>query len=260
MGLIGAILGDIAGSQYEFPSKRPRDLNWETCDLFTDRCEFTDDTVMSIATKVALDDDISFVKCYQEYGRLYPNVGYGMNFEMWIKDRDPKPYGSFGNGSAMRVSYVADKFNTQEDVIHWAIKSAECTHNDPEGIKGAVVTAMCSFLAKQGRSKTEIFNYTIFEYNEDYLYPITMTLDEIRKYYKWNETCQGSVPVAIRCFLESESYVSCSRNVFSLKCDMDTLGSIAGGIAESYYGTTGMDNDKLLKRYLDNRLYKIVKS
>lgn len=135
--LIRAILGDIAGSQYEFPSKRPRDLNWETCELFTDRCEFTDDTVMSIATKVALNDDISFVKCYQEYDRLYPNVGYDMNFGMWIKDRDPKPYGSFGNGSAMRVSYVADKFNTQEDVIHWAIKSAECTHNNPEGIKGA---------------------------------------------------------------------------------------------------------------------------
>lgn len=87
-----------------------------------------------------------------------------------------------------------------------------------------VVTAMCSFLAKQGRSKTEIFNYTMFEYNEDYLYPITMTLDEIRKYYKWNETCTDSVPVAIRCFLESESYESCLRNVFSLKCDMDTLG------------------------------------
>jgi ADP-ribosylglycohydrolase len=259
MGLIGAILGDIAGSQYEFDSWRPKDLDWNTCELFTDKCFFTDDSVMSIATKLAIDNGLPFADCYKHLGKLYPNVGYGCSFESWIRDENPKPYGSYGNGSAMRVSYVADTFRTEIDVIDWATKSAECTHNHPEGIKGAIATAMCSYMGKTGKTKTEIYEYAKSQYcNDEYLYDITAPLEETRKKYRWDLTCQGSVPIAIRCFLESEDYESCLRNVFSLRCDMDTLGSIAGGIAESFYGNTGMDDDVLLRKYLDDRLYKIV--
>lgn len=259
MGMIGAILGDVAGSQYEFPRMRPDNLDWKTCDLFTDRCMFTDDTIMSIATKVALDENLSFEKCYQNFGILYPQGGYGVSFRRWIYNDNPQPYNSYGNGSAMRVSYVADCYNNQEDIIKYATESAKCTHNHPEGIKGAVVTAMCSYMGKTGKTKSEIYDYAKSQYDcDNYMYDMTMSLDRIREIYQWNESCQESVPVAIRCFLDSEDYESCLRNVFSLKCDMDTLGSIAGGIAESFYGTTGLDNDRLLKRYLDERLYKIV--
>lgn len=259
MGLIGAILGDIAGSQYEFPSWRPKDLDWNTCELFNDKCVFTDDSIMSIAAKVAIDNGLTFTECYQKFGRLYPNGGYGCSFDSWISDNNPKPYGSYGNGSAMRVSYVSDKFTTKEDIIKWATESAKCTHNHPEGIKGAVVTAMCSWMGKNGKTKAEIYEFAKSQYSTDeYVYDVTMTLDRIREIYQWNEVCQGSVPAAIKCFLDSADYESCLRNVFSLRCDMDTLGSIAGGIAESFYGTTGLDNDALLRRYLDDRLYKIV--
>lgn len=260
MSLIGAVLGDIAGTQYEFPRMRPKDLDWQRCDLFTDRCYFSDDSVMSIATKYAIDNGVSFQKAYRMFGNKYPNAGYGGLFDSWLTDDDPKPYKSFGNGSAMRVSYVADKFNCEKDIIEWATESAGVTHNHPEGIKGAVVTAMCAYMAKSGATKTDIYNYAKTQYPEEEYgnYSVEKTLDEIRSAHQWNATCQGSVGVAIKCFLDSEDYKSCLRNVFSIKCDMDTLCSIAGGIAEAFYGTTGMDNELILKKYLDSYLLNIV--
>lgn len=263
MAIIGAILGDISGSQYEFG--RPIDLDWKHCELFTDRCIFTDDTVMTLAAKLAIikgDSKYhisSFADYYRIYGNKYPNVGYGGCFETWLRHNDTKAYNSYGNGSAMRVSYVGEYFDNEKDVIKYATKSAECTHNHPEGIKGAVVTAMCIFMAKTGATKPEIYEYVKKNYpKEDYRYGVEYKLDEYKDKYQWNETCQGSVPVAIRCFLESDDYESFLRNVYSLRCDMDTLCAIGGGIAEEFYKGTGFDDETLLKHYLSRELYRIV--
>lgn len=258
MAIVGSILGDIAGSQYEF--RRPKDLNWDTCELFTNICHFTDDTVMTLAVKLSIKNNKSFADSYRELGRKYPNAGYGERFDTWLFSDNEKAYNSFGNGSAMRCSYIGEYFNCQSKVIEWATKSAECTHNHPEGIKGAVVTAMCVYMARTGATKPDIFRYVKQLYpKEDYRYSIEHRLDEYRSVYRWDVSCQGSVPVAIRCFLESENYESFLRNVFSLKCDMDTLCAIGGGIAEEFYKGTGFDNEKLLRRYLDDRLYEIVR-
>lgn len=256
MGLIGAILGDIAGSNWEFG--RPDDLDYKTVELFTDKNTYTDDTVLSIATKWAINNDIPFANAYSLFANQYPNAGYGASFYDWFHMDELKPYNSFGNGSAMRVSYIADKFDNISDITHWAIKSAECTHNHEEGLKGATVTATCSYFAKDGLSKDAIYNYMLQMYPTDKYEWSGKSLDEIRPNYRFDETCQGSIPVAIRCFYESDSYESFLRNVFSLRCDADTLGAIGGCIAENYYGKTGFDNEKLLKKYLDDDLYEIL--
>lgn len=258
MAILGAILGDIAGSQYEF--QRPKNLNWNKCELFTDNCFFTDDTVMTLAVKLAVKNNIPFSDSYKKLGRKYPNVGYGERFHSWLRWDINRPYNSFGNGSAMRCSYIGEHFNTEKEVITYATKSAKCTHNHREGIKGAVVISMCIYMARTGASKTEIFNYTKRQYPLDsYRYSVEYDLNDYRKIYRWNETCQGSVPVAIRCFLDSEDYESFLRNVYSLPCDMDTLCAIGGGIAEEFYRGTGFDEEWILKNYLDDDLYKIVR-
>lgn len=258
MAIIGAILGDIAGSRWEF--RRPKDLDWEHIDLFTDGCFFTDDTVLTVATKYALQNNVSFKEAYHKFGNKYPNCSYGCGFESWLGSKWSKPYNSFGNGAAMRVSPVVDSAITHAQVMSRAIRTAECTHNHPEGIKGAGVTAVCAWMAKTGASKTEIEEYASRQYTaKEYRFPVSMTLKELREVYRWNETCQGSVPVAIRCFLDSENYESFIRNVLSLPCDTDTLCAIGGGIAEEFYHGTGFDEDELLRKYLDESLYKIVK-
>lgn len=260
MAIIGAVLGDISGSQYEFDIMRPKNLDYNTCSLFTKKCRFTDDTVMSIATKAALRKNLSFADTYREFGRKYPYVGYGAMFDEWIKKDNKGAYNSFGNGSAMRCSYIGEFFGNKEDVIFFAKKSAECTHNHPEGIKGAVVTAVCVYMARKGASKTEIFEYAKREYPKEYYrYSVEYSLNEIRSVYQWDVTCQGSVPVAIRCFLESEDYESFLRNAYSLPCDLDTICAIGGGIAEEYYKGTGLDVDSILLKYLDKYLYSILK-
>ena len=258
MAIIGAILGDIAGSQFEF--NRPNNLDWRHCELFTDKCHFTDDTVMTLATKMAVLNNGSFAKYYREFGRQYPHVGYGMMFSQWIKYDDAESYGSFGNGSAMRCSYIGEHFSLSSDVCAYAIESADCTHDHIEGIKGAVVTAVCVNMAKHGKSKEDIYEYVSTEYHSnEYKYGIDRPLSTYRDTYKWDVTCQGSVPVAIRCFLESEDYEGFIRNVLSLPCDTDTLCAIGGGVAEEFYHGTGFDEDALLRKYLDDNLYKIVR-
>lgn len=257
MTIIGAILGDISGSRYEFV--RPNNLKYKTCELFTDNCFYTDDTVMTLASKYAIQKNITFTESYKLFGRKYPDAGYGGMFESWIRFDDSKAYNSFGNGSAMRCSYIGEYFKTEKEIIEWATKSAECTHNHPEGIKGAIVTSMCIFMAKNGASKKEIYEYVKNQYpKSNYKYSIEYKLDDYKDVYKWDVTCQGSVPVSIRCFLESEDYESFLRNVYSLPCDMDTLCAIGGGIAEEFYHGTGLDENKLLKRYLDKELYRIA--
>lgn len=257
MAIIGAILGDIAGSKWEF--NRPENLDWQHIELFTDECRFTDDTVLTVATKYALDNSIPFSMAYHVMGNKYPSAGYGSSFYEWLNDEKLKPYRSYGNGSAMRVSPIADQMTDMFSVKKIAEFSAKCTHNHPEGIKGAVVTALCIYMAKSGCTKAEIEKFAIEQYpKSEYLYPVSFTLDELRKEYKWDVTCQGSVPVAIRCFLDSEDYESFLRNVLSLKCDADTLCAIGGGIAEEFYHGTGFDEEKLLKRYLDKYLLECI--
>ena len=259
MAIIGAILGDIAGSQYELhPAQIP---DYDHCELFTERCCFTDDTVMTLAVKEAILNNIPFAESLRKLGMKHFNRGYGGRFREWLYDEDMGPYNSYGNGSAMRCSFVGEHFNTEEEVIEWAKKSAECTHNHPEGIKGAVVTAMCIYMARTGASKEEILKYAADQYpRSDYRYSAEYSLDEYRDSYKWDVSCQGSVPTAIRCFYESEDYESFIRNVFSLHCDRDTLAAIGGGIAEEFYHGTVPDQEELLKKYLSENLYKIVKT
>lgn len=259
MAIIGAILGDIAGSRWEFG--RPKDLDWEHIDLFTDDCFFTDDTVLTVATKYALQNNVSFADAYHKFGNDYPNCSYGSNFDTWLHFDDKEPYNSFGNGSAMRVSPVVDFTETKDAVLWEATQSAICTHDHPEGIKGAKVTAACAWMAKRGATKKEIEEYANRKYPQnDYMFPVSMSLKELRVKYRWDVTCQGSVPVAIRCFLDSEDYESFIRNVLSMHCDTDTLCAIGGGIAEEFYHVTGFNEDELLRKYLDERLYKIVKA
>ena len=258
MAIIGAILGDIAGSQYEFSPARIPD--YRHCELFSDRCRFTDDTVLTLAVKEAILSNAHFDETLRKFGREYPNRGFGGRFFQWLYDEFMGPYNSYGNGSAMRCSFVGEHFGTESEVTEWAAKSAECTHNHPEGVKGAVVTAMCIYMARTGASKEEILKYAVAQYpKSDYKYSAEYSLAEYRDSYKWDVSCQGSVPAAIRCFYESEDYESFIRNVFSLNCDRDTLAAIGGGVAEEFYHGTVPDQEELLKKYLSENLYKIVK-
>ena len=182
-------------------------------------------------------------------------------FFRWIfSKKERKPYNSFGNGSAMRVSFVGEYFENYEQMQEVAKQTAIVSHNHPEGVKGAIVTATCIWMGKHGKSKEEIYNYVLQEYPaKDYEYSIAYSLDEIRDKYKWNETCFGSVPVAMRCFYESTDYESFMRNIYSLNCDSDTLGAIAGGVVEEYYhGFGNIDVDKIIKKYLTDDLYEIL--
>lgn len=258
MGIKGAIIGDIIGSQYEYD--RPSDLDWRNCKLFTEECDYTDDTVMSLAVKYAIDNGLDYLTAMREVGQHYPLCGYGDTFFEWMFCNNPLPYNSFGNGAAMRVSYIGEYFESIDDVIMEATKSAEISHNHPEGIKGAVTVAACIWLAKHGASKKDIYNYVLNKYpNDKYKFSINKSLDYLQKEYSWDITCMTSVPVAIRCFYESSSYESFIRNVFSLDCDCDTLCAIGGGIAEEYYKNTNLDDESILKTFLDRRLYKIWK-
>ena len=256
MAIIGSVLGDIAGSQYEYD--RPKDLDYLNCELFTEECTFTDDTVMSLAIKSAVDQSRSYQDEMRRIGFKYPVCGYGDHFFEWIYCTNPHPYNSFGNGSAMRVSYIGEAYEDLEQVKEEAKKSAEVTHNHPEGIKGAVVTAVCVWMAKHGKSKDEIYDYVLSEYpGEKYKFS-GRDLSYLQANYGWDVTCMTSVPVAMRCFYESDSYISFIRNVFSLECDMDTLCAIGGGVAEEFYGKTGLKDEKILRHYLDDELFGIL--
>ena len=250
MAIKGAVLGDILGSQYEL--NRPENLDWQNIPIIGDKAKFTDDSVMMLAIKKALIEDSDLVKTMVTIGRKYPFCGYGPKFFGWIVGRH-QPYNSWGNGSAMRVAFVGEYYDDYEKMQEMAAKTAEVSHNHPEGIKGAVVTATCIWMAKHGKSKQEIYHYVLAEYpKEDYEYSIGFSLDDIRPRYKWNESCQGSVPAAMRCFYESADYESFMRNIYSLPCDSDTFGAIAGGVAEEFYhGFGNVDAEGILKKIFD---------
>lgn len=224
--IIGAVIGDVIGSVFEWNNIKTTDF-----DFFNPACDFTDDTVLTIAVADCILNKKDFAKTIWEYGRKYPGRGYGGSFKKWLQSYDLKPYGSFGNGSAMRVSAVGFAFDDIETILEIAKKSAEVTHNHPEGIKGAQATATAIFLARQGKSKKEIKDFIVstFKYNLDF------TLDEIRPTYKFDVTCQGSVPQAIVAFLESSDFENAIRLAISIGGDSDTIACITGGIASAFY-------------------------
>lgn len=235
--MYGAVLGDSIGAPYEFDrGKKSKDFP-----LFCADSQFTDDTVMTMAVAEALlesrsqdDADIraALVGALRKWGRAYPHAGYGARFRLWLQSSDPKPYGSCGNGSAMRVSAAGWLFDTLEETRAKARLSAEVTHDHPEGIKGAEATASAIYLARTGRSKEEIKAYIIREFG----YDLSRTCDQIRPNYHHVETCQETVPEAITAFLEGTDFEDVIRTAVSLGGDCDTLTCIAGSMAEAFYG------------------------
>lgn len=242
--MYGAILGDIAGSRFEF--SRPEGFDWRTVELFSGMSRYTDDTVLTVATKYAVLQGVPYAKAYGMFGRRYARVGYGNMFLNWLYTHSEKGYHSYGNGSAMRVSFIGQYFPTLERVEREAEASSLCTHDHPEGVKAARATAAAVFLARNGFSKREIGEYL----HKTYGYTVGKPLALYRPFGRFDVTAQGTMPLAIRCFLESEDWESCIRNVFSVKCDTDTVACIAGGMADAFYGGTGLDEDALLKRFL----------
>lgn len=279
MGIKGAIIGDIIGSRFEFS----KDTMSNNDPILTKDCHYTDDTVMSIACMMACLNNSDFVNQYVNFGNKYPNVGYGFSFKRWLNpeiqfdkewlDKHPnepivnwrEPYNSFGNGSAMRVSFVGQylKNNPVEDVIDLAKRSAEVTHNHEEGIKGAIVTAVCVWMAENGKTKQKIAEYAISQYPKSvYQFGVDRPIEEYIDKMKFYVSCQDSVPFAIKCFLETNSFEECMRLICSVKCDTDTIGAIAGSICESFYKRCFSPKEDMciLKLYLDNELYELIEN
>ncbi len=266
--MIGAIIGDIVGSRFEFNNHKSKDF-----ELFSQDCKVTDDSIMTIAVAKAImetekrikpllyecDNNNDYyslletmtIKYMQEIGRKYPSCGYGGMFGRWIFSDNPKPYNSFGNGAAMRISPVGFIAHTDYETRELSEIVTSTTHNHAEGIKGAEATALAIFMAKRGFSKEEIYH----KINKNY-YNLDFTIDEIRDTYKFNETCQETVPQAIVAFLESNSFEDAIRTAVSLGGDSDTLAAITGAIAEAYYGVPEDIKEKALA-YLDNELRSI---
>jgi ADP-ribosylglycohydrolase len=247
--MIGAIAGDIIGSVYEIHPIKTKDFP-----LFQPQCRFTDDTVLTLAIAKAIMKDRDYLKAVLEIGRRYPHAGYGGSFFHWLHSIDPKPYNSWGNGSAMRVSPVGFAFDSVDEVLREATRTAEISHNHPEGVKGARATALAVFLARKTRDKTLIKQ----EVEHRFGYDLDRTLKTIRPSYGFDVSCQGTVPQAIIAFLESKSYEDAVRNAISLGGDSDTLGCITGGIAEAYYGPVPTLIEKNVKVYLTEDLLEIT--
>ncbi len=224
--MIGAIAGDIIGSVFEWNNVKTTDF-----ELFSRGSRFTDDTVLTVAVADSILYRGDYAKTLRMYGRRHPHAGYGEMFRKWLFSDTPLPYNSYGNGSAMRVSPVGFAFPTLEEVLEQAKRSAEVTHNHPDGITGAKAVAAAVFLARQGESKKEIKKFI----EEHFMYDLHRTLDRIRPDYRFNPTCQGSVPEAIIAFLESEDYEDAIRKAISIGGDSDTIACITGGIAQAFY-------------------------
>lgn len=274
--MLGAIIGDIVGSVYEFDNIKTKDF-----ELFKPDCRFTDDTVMTCAVADAImngGSEKDFILSMKKYGRMYPHAGYGGRFRVWLRSMETKPYNSFGNGSAMRASpcaWVMDcGFCARTGM--WpnrdlARLSASVTHNHPEGIKGALAVCDAIFMARFyfGGWNIEYSNpidsdpdeckRRIKEHIEnEYGYDLSMSLDEIRKNYEFDETCQGSVPQAIVAFLESTDFEDAIRNAISIGGDSDTIAAITGSIAEAAYGISE-DMKEMALSYLDAPLKDVLR-
>lgn len=241
--MLGAIIGDIAGSIYEFDNVKTKNFSF-----LDEKCSFTDDTVLTVAVAKAIllsQSDLTQLaenakQCLWEFGRKYPNRGYGGSFYNWLKTQNPQPYNSFGNGSAMRVSPVGFFAQTEEEVRKFSLAVTAVTHNHPEGVKGAEAIALAIFLARAGKSKTEIFD-TLAERYYPEIKTEELSYDNLLKNYSWeygsgSVTCQSSVPQALVCFNVSTDFEDAIRTAISIGGDSDTIAAMVGGIAEVYYG------------------------
>ena len=253
--MLGAIIGDIVGSRFEWNNHKDKDF-----EFLTYKCFPTDDSVMSLAIAQAIlvskpdHSDLSknAVECMQSVGRNYPNCGYGGGFYKWMFSDNPQPYNSFGNGAAMRVSAAGFAAESLVEAKELSKLVTEVTHNHPEGIKGAEATAVAIFMAKSGSNMLEIRDYIDKNY-----YPMDFTLDEIRDSYQFNETCQDTVPQALQAFFESTDFEDAIRNAISIGGDSDTLAAICGGVAEAYYGIP-TDIRKHALTFLDQKLMQLL--
>ena len=253
--MLGAIIGDIAGSRFEWANHKSKEF-----DLLTYKCSPTDDSIMTLALARAILDskadysDLSenAVRCMQTVGRKYPDCGFGGHFHQWLFDSNPQPYNSFGNGAAMRVSPAGFAATSLEEAKLIARKITEVTHNHPEGLKAAEAVAVAIFMARKGSSMLEIRDVITSDY-----YPLDFTLDEIRPSYRFDVSCQGSVPQAFEAFFESTDFEDAIRNAISIGGDSDTIAAICGGIAEAYYGIpSGLRKHALT--FLDKDLLQIL--
>ena len=270
--MLGAIVGDVVGSPYEFDRFREV-AHSKNFPLVNEYSMFTDDSVLTLAVADALMKtfpkrgdfgdinekseevfEANLIKSMREFAEKYPYAGYGARFMYWLTRSKPMPYNSFGNGSAMRVSPVAWAFDDLEITEILAEISSRVSHNHPEGIKGAQATASAIFLARIGRSKNEIRDYITTKYN----YDLSRTLDEIRPNYYHVESCQQTVPEAITAFLEGESFEDCTRLAISLSGDSDTLTAITSSIAEGFYGIPDEINELILSRLDDFMTDKLL--
>lgn len=253
--MIGAIIGDVAGSRFEWENHKSKDF-----ELFTPACSLTDDSILSLAVARAVletkDDRDNLPSCavlrMQELGRRYPDAGYGTLFIHWLGEADPKPYQSFGNGSAMRVSPAAYAGSSLEEVLRLTDQITAVTHDHPEGMRGAEAVAAAIFLARRGETKEEIRAYITEHYD-----PLSFTIDELRPSYTFDATCRGSVPEALEAFFESSDFEDAIRIAVSLGGDSDTIAAMTGSVAEAYYGVPA-DLIRRAAPFLDPELMEIL--
>ena len=254
--MIGSIIGDIVGSIYEFT---PNNIKTKQFEFFNPNGSYTDDSILTFATADWLLHGGEVAHYYSKYGEKHPwpMGGYGGGFKLWlvrsIRHQDYRPYNSCGNGSAMRVGPVGWAFDTIEEILAKAKESAECTHNHPEGIKGAQATALAIMMARHGCDKNEIRS----EIEKRFEYDLQFTCEQIRPTYTWGGTCQDSVPQAIVAFLDGEDYEDSIRNAISIGGDSDTIGCITGSIAEAYFGVPA-DLRNSAMNYLPEEFQSII--
>ena len=253
--MIGAIVGDVAGSRFEFANHRSKEF-----ELLADECFATDDTVMTLAVARALLEckedrsDLSqkAVQCMQATGRRYPHAGYGGYFRQWLAQDDPQSYNSWGNGAAMRVSPVCWAARSLDEALDLSDAVTAVTHDHPEGIKGARATVSAMWLAREGKSQDQIKAHI-----EAHFYKIDFTLDEIRPTYRFNESCQGTVPQALEAFFEATSFEDAIRGAISIGGDSDTLAAITGSVAECFWGVPQEITDRV-GQFLDHYQHLIL--
>ncbi|MBI3014178.1 MAG: ADP-ribosylglycohydrolase family protein [Candidatus Tectomicrobia bacterium] len=247
--MLGAIVGDVIGSVHEFAGTKTKDFP-----LFVAGSTFTDDSVLTVAVADWLLSGQDLVDVLHAYYHAYPGRGYGGMFHQWAGGRRRRPYNSFGNGSAMRVSPVGFAFETIEDVLFWAERSAAVTHNHPDGIRGAQATAAAIYYARRSRDKDQIRRTLESQFG----YDLSVRLEQIRPTYRFDETCQGTVPEALAAFFQSTDFEDAIRNAVSLGGDADTLACITGSVAEAYYGGVPQDLAARAMALLDKRLVTVV--
>jgi ADP-ribosylglycohydrolase len=247
--MLGSIFGDIVGAVYERPLHKAA-VDFE---LFHSHAKFTDDTVLTVATAEALMNTKDFKEAYLKWGRKFPLAGYSKGFMEWLASSNPQPYNSHGNGSAMRVAPIGWIASSLTETLDLAKKSAKVTHNHPDGIKGAQAVASSVFLARKGFTKSEIRSYVTVTFG----YDLTYSLEEISVGYRFDMSCEGSVPQALICFLASSSTEDAVRKAVLLNGDTDTQAAIAGGIAEAFYRDLAIYKNKI-KSFLHPEMLSVL--